>query len=112
MHGYGTFRWPDGRVYRGNYALDAKEGYGVFEWPDGRKYEGNWHSGVQHGEGVLMSAKGKRRKGYFENGKRVAWIDQIPPNSNRDYSDSAFDGRNSTHNKSDNMYTLGEESQE
>lgn len=59
-----------------------------------------------------MSAKGMRRKGYFEDGKRLAWIDQIPPSSNRDYSDSAFDGRNSIHNKSDNMYTLGEESQE
>jgi len=22
-----------------------KEGFGTFEWPDGRKYEGNWKQG-------------------------------------------------------------------
>ena len=58
-----------------------------------------------------MSAKGKRRKGYFENGKRLGWIDQIPASSNRDYSDSTFNKHNSTNNKSDNIYTLEEESQ-
>ena len=110
MHGFGTFKWPDGRIYRGNYALDAKEGHGVFEWPDGRRYEGNWHNGVQHGEGVLVSAKSLRRKALFENGRRVVWLDSKPADSNRDYSDSAFDGRASAN--TNNIYTLGEESQD
>ena len=42
MHGYGEFKWADGRVYKGDYKEDLKDGWGVFEWPDGRKYEGNW----------------------------------------------------------------------
>lgn len=107
MHGFGTFRWPDGRIYRGNYALDAKEGYGVFEWPDGRKYEGNWHNGVQNGEGVMVSAKGHRRKAFFENGKRIKWLEPKP--QEKDFSDSAFDGR--TASKTERVFTLGDESE-
>jgi len=42
MHGRGSFRWPDGRHYEGQYVDDKKEGQGVFEWPDGRKYLGLW----------------------------------------------------------------------
>jgi len=32
MEGYGTFTWPDGRRYEGQYADDKKEGKGVFYW--------------------------------------------------------------------------------
>jgi len=42
MEGSGTFTWPDGRRYEGDYVDDKKEGHGVFFWPDGRKYEGGW----------------------------------------------------------------------
>lgn len=40
MHGKGIFRWPDGRVYEGDYVDDKKEGLGKVIWPDGRIYEG------------------------------------------------------------------------
>lgn len=40
MHGKGIFRWPDGRVYEGDYVDDKKEGFGKVIWPDGRIYEG------------------------------------------------------------------------
>ena len=30
MHGIGTFIWPDGKKYTGNYRDDLKEGYGEF----------------------------------------------------------------------------------
>jgi hypothetical protein len=32
MDGKGTFNWPDGRKYVGDYKDDKKEGYGTFEW--------------------------------------------------------------------------------
>ena len=35
MHGYGTFKWIDGRQYQGDYLDDKKHGHGVFIWPDG-----------------------------------------------------------------------------
>lgn len=45
MHGTGTFWWPDGRIYIGDYINDKKHGRGVFTWPDGRKYDGEWFDG-------------------------------------------------------------------
>ena len=30
MNGYGEFKWPDGRIYKGNYKDDQKDGYGIF----------------------------------------------------------------------------------
>jgi hypothetical protein len=40
MHGKGVFKWPDGRVYEGDYFNDKKHGNGKVSWPDGREYEG------------------------------------------------------------------------
>jgi hypothetical protein len=40
MHGKGVFKWPDGRVYEGDYLNDKKHGNGKVSWPDGREYEG------------------------------------------------------------------------
>lgn len=30
------FTWLDGRKYEGEYKDDKKHGYGEFKWPDGR----------------------------------------------------------------------------
>jgi hypothetical protein len=35
-----VFKWPDGRVYEGDYFNDKKHGNGKVSWPDGREYEG------------------------------------------------------------------------
>jgi hypothetical protein len=49
MNGRGTFKWPDGRVYKGDYVNDMKQGEGEMKWADGRKYVGSWADGRQHG---------------------------------------------------------------
>ena len=33
MHGKGTFSWPDGRRYEGEYKFDKKHNFGVYFWP-------------------------------------------------------------------------------
>jgi hypothetical protein len=38
MHGKGTFSWPDGRKYEGEYINDKKHGFGTFTFKDGRIY--------------------------------------------------------------------------
>ena len=38
MHGVGTFIWPDGRKYVGDFVNDIKEGFGIFHFKDGRIY--------------------------------------------------------------------------
>lgn len=45
IHGKGTYKWHDGRVYHGNYKFDKKDGFGVYIWADGRAYLGNWADG-------------------------------------------------------------------
>lgn len=30
MHGKGTYKWLDGRMYHGEYANDKKHGFGVY----------------------------------------------------------------------------------
>lgn len=46
MHGKGTYKWLDGRVYNGTYKNDKKHGFGVYIWADGRAYLGNWSDGI------------------------------------------------------------------
>jgi hypothetical protein len=46
MHGEGTYKWHDGRMYNGYYYQDKKHGYGVYIWADGRAYLGDWTNGV------------------------------------------------------------------
>lgn len=45
MHGEGTYKWLDGRMYHGQYTNDKKNGFGVYVWADGRAYIGNWTEG-------------------------------------------------------------------
>lgn len=42
MHGYGTYKWADGRRYEGEYLNDHKHGHGLYTYADGRKYDGEW----------------------------------------------------------------------
>ncbi len=45
MHGFGKFRFADGKSYEGFYSNDKKAGYGVFCWLNGKRYEGWWTDG-------------------------------------------------------------------
>ena len=40
MSGQGTFSWPDGRKYEGEYLNDKKHGFGIYYWANGRQYAG------------------------------------------------------------------------
>lgn len=80
MDGYGTFTWPDGRVYDGyvkvifiQYVKDKKHGFGDFTYADGSMYKGNWKDGKEHGQGSYYSKNGLFREGEWENGKRIKW---------------------------------------
>ena len=45
MHGKGTYKWLDGRMYHGSYKNDKKNGRGVYLWADGRAFVGDWIDG-------------------------------------------------------------------
>ena len=40
--GYGIQKWPDGRVYEGEWLNDEFHGKGKSTWADGRIYEGDY----------------------------------------------------------------------
>ena len=76
MHGEGTYRWGDGRMFIGCYEDDRKSGLGIYLWADGRAYHGNWKNGKQDGIGYYIVPDGqntqdlKVKKGIWVNGKR------------------------------------------
>jgi len=90
--GSGSYRWPDGREYQGEFATGAPEGIGAMTWPNGDSYRGTWHDGAQHGHGELTRADGSRYVGGFVSGLRVGegveqtgeglyrgnWLDDLP----------------------------------
>jgi hypothetical protein len=82
MSGYGTFTWPDGRRYEGEYQNDKKHGFGVYIWPNGRSYQGNWENGKQHGVGTIIYNTGEKKHGIWINGKQRRKLSTEKPESN------------------------------
>ncbi len=82
MHGYGEFRWKDGKKYVGYYANDKKEGFGIYYWATpNRVYIGFWKAGKQNGVGKYINPK-STRYGLWSHGEREKWF-----NSEKDATD-------------------------
>ena len=45
MHGFGTFLWPDGLKYEGEYKNNKKHGPGILKKADGQEFESVWNEG-------------------------------------------------------------------
>jgi len=80
----GTFKWPDGATYQGDFVQGQREGHGRYtfsdggyyvgswvdgrydgfgecHWEDGRTYKGEWKTGMAHGQGVETYPDGRVR---------------------------------------------------
>jgi hypothetical protein len=68
--GRGTFAWPDGARYSGEYSHSGWHGHGTFVWADGERYEGEWREGAQNGRGVYIWPDGGRYDGEWRDGQR------------------------------------------
>ena len=44
------------------------EGHGTFSWPGGDRYEGQFLNGKMHGDGVYHYADGFKYQGSFKDG--------------------------------------------
>ena len=40
MDGGGFYRWPDGRIYEGQFEKSQKHGFGRMFWPNGQAFDG------------------------------------------------------------------------
>jgi len=47
-------------------------GIGTYRWTDGRVYFGDWVNDKQHGKGITYLANGKKQEGTFKNGLKVS----------------------------------------
>jgi hypothetical protein len=71
MHGYGEFRWKDGKKYVGFYKNDKKDGFGIYYWEEPNKvYIGFWRNGKQDGIGKYIITD-KTYYGIWSNGEKI-----------------------------------------
>ncbi|MCI5222155.1 MAG: hypothetical protein D3924_05665 [Candidatus Electrothrix sp. AR4] len=95
LHGKGTFTWPDGNEYSGDWLQGKRHGKGRFIWKNGTEYIGDWKEdkstgqgtytwvdrdekeysgevkdGKFHGNGVITYATGDKYSGSWVNGKK------------------------------------------
>ena len=57
--GRGTFRFPEGHVYVGEWKAGQAEGRGTFKWASGSVYDGEFRAGARHGRGMLRFVDGE-----------------------------------------------------
>jgi len=67
----GTYTYPDGKVYTGQWELRERSGRGTLKYADGRVYDGEFKSGLRHGKGVMTWPSGRRYEGDFVRGQRT-----------------------------------------
>ena len=54
MHGQGTYTYPDGRKYVGEYKYGQPNGHGTLTWSDVEKYVGEFKDGKPNGQGTKI----------------------------------------------------------
>ena len=69
INGKGTFIWPNGDKYNGNWKNQKPHGLGTFKWVNGTKYIGDWEFGIQNGQGTVTWANGDKYIGGRKNGQ-------------------------------------------
>lgn len=58
--GKGTYIWPNGSRYQGEFSNGRIEGTGAFYWPDGSSFRGEWHEDLPQGKGIFTWPDGKQ----------------------------------------------------
>lgn len=59
--GHGTYFYPSGTVYRGQWNQGSRHGLGICEFVSGNKYVGYWNQGRREGRGVFMFTKSRQK---------------------------------------------------
>lgn len=47
-----------------------RDSYGTFIWPNGNRYEGEWHESKRQGQGVMLYSNKDVYYGHFEDGRK------------------------------------------
>jgi S1-C subfamily serine protease len=66
---FGTYTFPSGNKYVGEYRNNKRNGQGAFTFADGNKYVGEFKNDKRHGQGTFTFVSGNVKKGIWENNK-------------------------------------------
>ena len=66
-NGTGTFTYPDGETYVGEFVDGKQHGKGTLTWPNGDKYVGEFRDGFFYGEGTKTLADGTVKIGFWHH---------------------------------------------
>ena len=67
--GQGTFGYPNGSRYEGQFAAGQPDGWGSFFENDGEKYVGAFRNGVRHGNGTVYYTDDNKLTGEWREGE-------------------------------------------
>lgn len=62
-HGFGIYRWPNGRIYHGQWFADKMHGEGTESWPNGSRYHGQFRENRRSGHGTFTWYDGRQYVG-------------------------------------------------
>ena len=71
---FGTYAYPDGEKYVGEWKDDKMYGQGTYTFASGDKYAGEYKEDKRHGQGTYTFVGGRKEVGYFMNGDFVPEI--------------------------------------
>lgn len=70
VNGQGTYTWPDGQKYVGQFKNAKRTGQGTYTWTDGRKYVGQWKDNNRNGDGTMTYPNGNKYVGQYRGHKK------------------------------------------
>ncbi len=75
INGKGTFKWPSGDEYNGDWVNGQRTGKGKYFYSGGRGiYTGEWKNNKRHGEGTMIWNDGVKEVAIWELDKAVKTI--------------------------------------
>lgn len=78
QNGQGTFAYPDGSKYDGQFKQGRITGLGTWYFANGERYVGSFANNFPHGKGVLYRLDGSVLKGEWKEGEYAGSIETKP----------------------------------
>jgi uncharacterized protein (TIGR02145 family) len=69
INGFGSYKWPEGNTYKGQFKYSSMWGKGEKIWTNGTKYDGEWICNERTGKGIYYFTNGDIYEGEFVKDK-------------------------------------------